>query len=348
MIKFRLIYDISPFEFVLAFFDYFLLLLLHFIFILEVSRIGKEPVFTAGQWGVKFKAFGFEIVKTKTSMFEAKVGSDRVGRSRSIGKRSSPGSIKMVCAPIDRRFIVDRSRSTISKRDGISVARRGGRRTSPSLSSSLLLTRRNFRHEGRREENFSSLSLLLAPSHATEFPSRGETGGELLLPLSPSRSLSRDGISVTRRDGRRTSPPSLSSSLPLTRRNFRHEERREENFSSLSLLLAPSHATECPSRGEAGGELLLPLSRFSLSLSSRRKFRREERREENFSFFVSLSLSLARPCVARGVLHHPLLSFRWRSPQRTKKRIKKDEKKNYRPKKELYLMDIYSFHVFLI
>ena len=199
------------FEFVLAFFDYFLLLLLHFIFILEVSRIGKEPVFTAGQWGVKFKAFGFEIVKTKTSMFEAKVGSDRVGRSQSIGKRSSPGSIKMVCAPIDRRFIVDRSRSTISKRDGISVARRGGRRTSPSLSSSLLLTRRNFRHEER---------------------------------------------------GRRTSPPSLSSSLPLTRRNFRHEERREENF----------------------------------------------------SFFVSLSLSLARPCVARGVLHHPLLSFRWRSP----------------------------------
>ena len=38
-------------------------------------------------------------------------------RSRSICKRSSPRSIKLVCAPIDRRDIVDRSRSTIIKRE---------------------------------------------------------------------------------------------------------------------------------------------------------------------------------------------------------------------------------------
>ena len=99
-------------------------------------------------------------------------------RSRSIVKRSTPRSIRGVCAPIDRRLIVDRSRSTISKRerDRISVARRrGGRRTSPpSLSSSLPLTRRNFRHEDRREENFSffvSVSLSLARPCARD-PSR--------------------------------------------------------------------------------------------------------------------------------------------------------------------------------
>ena len=92
-------------------------------------------------------------------------------RSRSIVKRSTPRSIRGVCAPIDRRLIVDRSRSTISKRerDRISVARRRG-------------------------------------------------GGELLLPLSPPRSLSRDGISVTRIGGRRTSP----SSSPYLSRSRAH------------------------------------------------------------------------------------------------------------------------------
>ena len=38
-------------------------------------------------------------------------------QSRSIVKRSTPRSIKGVRAPIDRRLIVDRSRSTISKRE---------------------------------------------------------------------------------------------------------------------------------------------------------------------------------------------------------------------------------------
>ena len=90
-------------------------------------------------------------------------------RSRSIVKRSTPRSIRGVCAPIDRRLIVDRSRSTISKRerrnfhriiarrrgerktspspprslsrDGISVTRKGGRRTSPSSSPYLSRSR---------------------------------------------------------------------------------------------------------------------------------------------------------------------------------------------------------------
>ena len=45
------------------------------------------------------------------------VGLDDHDRSRSIGKRSTPRSIILVCAPIDRRLIVNQLRSTIINRN---------------------------------------------------------------------------------------------------------------------------------------------------------------------------------------------------------------------------------------
>ena len=107
----------------------------------------------------------------------------------------------------------------------------------------------------------------------TEFPSRREAGGELLLPLSRF---------------------SLSSSLPLSQRNFRREERREENFSSLSpVSLSPPRS----------------LSRNGISVARRGGRRTSSSPYLSRSRAHARAISLATEIisVARGVLRHPLL-----------------------------------------
>ena len=140
-------------------------------------------------------------------------------RSRSIVKRSTPRSIRGVCAPIDRRLIVDRSRSTISKRERrnfhrIIARRRGERKTSPSPPRSLSRDGISVTRKGGRRTSPSSSPYLSR--------SRAQAGGVLRHPHLPAFS----------------SPPlprfhSLSFSPPSINDRSRRNSPSTRGFSSL-------------------------------------------------------------------------------------------------------------------
>ena len=97
----------------------------------------------------------------------------------------------------------------------------------------------------------------------------------------------RDGISIALSQGEEA----RGKLLPLTRQNFRHEERREENFSffvSVSLSLARPGGRSSPSPSPSG-VLLSPSSPFSLSLIFSSLDQRSE--SEEFSFHQRIQLS---------------------------------------------------------